>query len=821
MGNGATTIKTIPTLVPGLHASAVAAGDNHSAAIRGDGVLVTWGANASGQIGDATTTARNVPTVIASPASVSTLALGDAHSVAVSPEGGLWTWGDGASGRLGDGGIVDRPTPQTVMTGLADWIPAAPAVSAPSGTYPSAQNVSVTSPTSGAVLRYSLDGVDPTPASTEVAVNGEVAIQYSSLFRVRAFVNGRMPSGIARADYQLESDAPSITPGTGTYSSAQTVTLSVNGLPAAIRYTLDGSEPTAAAPLYSEALVVNTALTLKARAFPLNGWSASPVSSSTFTFNYGVLDAPTATPSGNYYADAQLITLSAQPNTTIRYTVDGTDPTVASNLYTTGVPVSAGTVVVKARAFRADWTQSAVRSDAYTIDSVAPTITGHRFPAPLNSWHMTPVTVSFICADNVGVATCSAPSTIGAEGAGQTVTGTAVDFAGREAVLVQTLNLDLTPPTAILGSPADGLVTTDATIQLTGQVADALSGLAAVTCNGAAATVVDGEVSCSVALRPGRNAVVLTARDVAGNNVSKGVTVTRVGTPTRLTLSPATLTMLVDETATLSVLDDFGIAASSATWTSSNSAIVLLSADDPPVLTAVAAGEATISVIKNGLNSTTTITVVAGASLADGTTRWTVPPTPNLSQDSPIYTQPIDPSGPDAFTVETNVTTWDRTVRAINVSGEVQWMMAAPGVPLMGDAFGGFVGGIEPASNPCRAEFDEFEFCYTALTRFAGSADTMPWRYESGGLIDRPAIGPDGIIYAIEHLGGGKSVIILDGATGQVAARVLLANSVTNYEVANPQGACQSNYSEQEPVTVGPIVGADGFGHLLVRRRTR
>lgn len=63
------------TCDPGLQAlvnsagKAIAAGDHFTAAIRHDGVLVAWGANESGQIGDFTTATRVSPAMAAVPAS--------------------------------------------------------------------------------------------------------------------------------------------------------------------------------------------------------------------------------------------------------------------------------------------------------------------------------------------------------------------------------------------------------------------------------------------------------------------------------------------------------------------------------------------------------------------------------------------------------------------------------------------------------------------------------------------------------------------------------------------------------------------------------
>jgi hypothetical protein len=100
-----------------------------------------------------------------------------------------------------------------------------------------------------------------------------------------------------------------------------------------------------------------------------------------------------------------------------------------------------------------------------------------------------------------------------------------------------------------------------------------------------------------------------------------------------------------------------------------------------------------------------------------------------------------------------------------------------------------------------------------------------------------PAVGPDGTLYAIEFLFGGldyqgeeiwdKHVIVINGSNGQLIRRVPLAREVRDY-VTTAHGVtlatgfvCHNSREESAPHTVGPIVGADGRGYLLVRKFTR
>lgn len=130
-----------------------------------------------------------------------------------------------------------------------------------------------------------------------------------------------------------------------------------------------------------------------------------------------------------------------------------------------------------------------------------------------------------------------------------------------------------------------------------------------------------------------------------------------------------------------------------------------------------------------------------------------------------------------------------------------------------------------PGAYRCAAYYGEDRFCFTALVRFAGTETVVPWRYDSAGYLDRPAQGPDGTIYATEHLGdartevldqpdygNNKSIVMLDGATGQVTGRVSFAPETR-------LTAC--GLTENEPLTIGPIVGADGNGYVAVRQRHR
>ena len=159
---------------------------------------------------------------------------------------------------------------------------------------------------------------------------------------------------------------PTFSPGPGTYTRAQNVTIFTTMKAATIRYTVNGSDPTSSSPLYRGPVTISTTTVLKARAFA-RGMTDSAVASGTYTINLPRVATPTFSPGPGTYSRAQNVTIAtATPGATIRYTLDNSVPPSSWTLYSGPVRISS-TVDLWARAFASGMTDSAVASGTYNI----------------------------------------------------------------------------------------------------------------------------------------------------------------------------------------------------------------------------------------------------------------------------------------------------------------------------------------------------------------------------------------------------------------------------------------------------------------------
>ncbi|MFL6305229.1 MAG: chitobiase/beta-hexosaminidase C-terminal domain-containing protein [Candidatus Sulfotelmatobacter sp.] len=190
----------------------------------------------------------------------------------------------GFTGSTGGLTAVQKILSWTYSTQAPGPATAAPMFTPPAGSYTTPQNITLNSATAGAVIYYTTNGTTPTTSSPIYA--GAIAVAAgTTTIEAMAVASGYSQSTVATATYLVGSPvtaAPTFNPVAGTYSTAQSVTLSDSTAGAVIHYTINGTIPTAASPVYTGAIAVTASQTIEAIAIAPNA-QASAMTSAAYT----------------------------------------------------------------------------------------------------------------------------------------------------------------------------------------------------------------------------------------------------------------------------------------------------------------------------------------------------------------------------------------------------------------------------------------------------------------------------------------------------------------------------------------------------------
>jgi lysophospholipase L1-like esterase len=157
---------------------------------------------------------------------------------------------------------------------------------------------------------------------------------------------------------------PAISIAPGTYNNDVAVALACATSGASIRYTTDGSTPSASSTLYSGSFNITASGTLKVAAFK-TGMASSIVTSCDVAL---AVATPAFSPVAGSYGVSQNVSItSATTGASIYYTTDGSTPSASSTPYTGPITVSASQTL-KAIAIKTGYT-SASASASYAIAS--------------------------------------------------------------------------------------------------------------------------------------------------------------------------------------------------------------------------------------------------------------------------------------------------------------------------------------------------------------------------------------------------------------------------------------------------------------------
>ena len=215
----------------------------------------------------------------------------------------LYSTSEAPNGRDNSGGAVKFNPPtiangkvylanqnSLVSYGLLTGKATTPTFSPPGGTYSSAQTVTISNTTPFPRFFYTTDGTTPTTGSTQYS--GPITVNRSMTIRAISVADGLGQSDVASASYIINGSTPpqaalpTFSPTPGTYTSAQSVSISDATPNAVIHFTTDGSTPTTSSPVYSGPISVSSTSTLRALAVA-SGFSPSAVATGVYTITTG------------------------------------------------------------------------------------------------------------------------------------------------------------------------------------------------------------------------------------------------------------------------------------------------------------------------------------------------------------------------------------------------------------------------------------------------------------------------------------------------------------------------------------------------------
>ena len=124
LGDNTKVHRSSPVQIGASTWNFVSCGNYHTGAIKTDGTLWMWGQNyfasSGGQLGDGTRTNRSSPVQIGA-STWSQISCGRVHTAAIKTDGTMWSWGRNAYGQLGDGTTTSRSSPVQASSGGTNW----------------------------------------------------------------------------------------------------------------------------------------------------------------------------------------------------------------------------------------------------------------------------------------------------------------------------------------------------------------------------------------------------------------------------------------------------------------------------------------------------------------------------------------------------------------------------------------------------------------------------------------------------------------------------------------------------------------------------
>jgi hypothetical protein len=318
-------------------------------------------------------------------------------------------------------------------------------------------------------------------------------------------------------------------------------------------------------------------------------------------------------------------------------------------------------------------------------------------------------------------------------------------------------------------------------------------------------------------LNVGVNAVRVIASDYAGNASAITFHETLTGTlpaATSLQVTPATLNILVGNTQQFTAVDQNGQPRTDAAWTVSNTSLATITTGSSPTLTALAAGQVTLTATVGSVSAQTQITISALTLFLPGTQLWSDPPVPGFSARQVVSAVPVNTvPGPDIYSIQSSSDGTQAVVQALTIDGRQMWQtgpyefstLIGPAVP---DGFGGLL--LTEAcnnNNPVMTTTDLDAVTGAPVWQFQIDG------YSQDGVTACPeapsfAIRQDGSVVIVAPLQTSPRIVVVDGQSGGLLANPEIpASTLTNSLGESTSCDCFTPVGQ-------PMVNSDGSTYV-------
>ena len=344
-------------------------------------------------------------------------------------------------------------------------------------------------------------------------------------------------------------------------------------------------------------------------------------------------------------------------------------------------------------------------------------------------------------------------------------------------------------------SPSAGAPGTSVTIYGNGFGSSQGSGTVTLgSINGLVSSWSDSRVVAQVASGSQNGTVQISQNGSSSNTLNFSVPTS--GTTTNAHITPNLISMVVGDTRNLQVLDSNGAVIHGLTWTITDPTVASLSTDDPPILTALAAGKVTIS----AGDGSASLTVYPGPALSQGTIQWS-DPGDGSGVVSIIPAVPSSTGVADVFALQS-----DGNVQAIASDGTVAWT-ASVGTDstLLPD----FQGGLVAVENQSSSQ--------PQIQRFDGLTGQPYPPYQASPLPSKVLVHTDGTIFtAVTNSDSSVSIAGINPTTGTPRFGVSLESSTSSFSSDCPDsfGTGSGGTHSGSPTVGQGIIAGDGFAYF-------